>query len=44
MEALVARSVYYELADRAEAGDDGSFGVWSDGIFFAIEPQDGASA
>ena len=38
MEALVARSVYYELAERALAGDDGVAGVWSDGAFFALEP------
>ncbi|WP_375420355.1 DUF1285 domain-containing protein [uncultured Sphingomonas sp.] len=44
MEALVSRSVYYELADRAEAGDDGAIGVWSDGAFFAIEPPAGATS
>ena len=38
LEALVARSVYYELADLARAGDDGRGGVWSDGVFFALEP------
>jgi len=42
MEALVARPVYYELADRAIAGvdaDDGAApGIWSDGVFFAIAP------
>lgn len=35
LEALVARSVYYELADRAIAGD-GVPGVWSDGAFFPL--------
>ena len=44
MEALVTRSVYYELADRAEAGDDGAIGVWSDGAFFAIEPPGGTAS
>ncbi|WP_445193333.1 DUF1285 domain-containing protein [Sphingomonas sp. Tas61C01] len=44
MEALVARPVYYELADRAGQGDDGAFGVWSDGAFFGIEPQDGETS
>jgi hypothetical protein len=38
MEALVARSVYYELAERALAGGDGVAGVWSDGVFFPLEP------
>ena len=38
LEALIARAVYYDLADRAVAGDDGAMGVWSDGTFFAIEP------
>lgn len=34
--ALVARPVYYELAERAAAGPDGRPGVWSDGAFFAM--------
>ena len=38
MEALVARAVYYELAERAIAGEDVPPGVWSDGAFFALEP------
>ena len=38
LEALVARPVYYELAERAIDGDDARPGVWSDGAFFAIEP------
>jgi hypothetical protein len=41
MEALVARSVYYELAnlalDEVEHGPDGeTVGLWSDGVFFAM--------
>ncbi len=39
LEALVARSVYYELADRAIAGDDAPPGVWSDGAFFPLPDQ-----
>jgi hypothetical protein len=36
LEALIARPLYYELADRAlEAGEDPP-GVWSQGIFFPI--------
>ena len=38
LEALVARSVYYELADRAIDGGDEPPGIWSDGAFFAIDP------
>ena len=36
MEALLARSVYYDLAERALAEDGETPGVWSDGAFFAI--------
>jgi hypothetical protein len=36
LEALVARSVYYELAERAMAAGDAAPGVWSDGAFFAL--------
>lgn len=39
LEALVVRSVYYELANMAiEDGADPP-GVWSDGVFFAIESE-----
>jgi len=34
LEALVARPVFYELADLALANDVGAPGVWSDGAFF----------
>ena len=37
LEALVARPVYYELAERAIAGGAEPPGVWSDGVFFAFE-------
>jgi hypothetical protein len=36
LEALVARPVYYELADLALAGDGPVPGVWSDGVFFPV--------
>ena len=39
LEALVARSLYYDLADRALADGGDPPGVWSDGAFFPIEPQ-----
>ena len=43
LDALVARTVYYELAQRAldateSSGGDEPAGVWSAGAFFAIEP------
>lgn len=38
LEALVARSIYYELAERALAGDDEPPGVWSGGAFFPLQP------
>ena len=37
LEALVARPVFYELADISVAGPDGRLGVWSGGGFFALE-------
>ena len=36
MEALIARSVYYALADRA-VDHEGTMGGWSAGCFFALE-------
>lgn len=36
LEALVARSVYYELADIALASDSDPPGIWSNGAFFPI--------
>jgi len=38
LEALVVRSVYYDIAERALSGDDDPPGVWSDGAFFPLEP------
>lgn len=37
LEARLARPLYYELAELALA-EDGPPGVWSDGVFFAMEP------
>jgi len=39
LEALVARSVYYEIAERALAGADDPPGIWSNGAFFVLEPD-----
>jgi hypothetical protein len=44
LDAVVARAVYYELAQRAIDGDDTPLGVWSAGAFFPIEPADTDSA
>lgn len=38
LEALIARSIYYELAERALGGDEDPPGVWSAGAFFPIAP------
>ncbi|TPG43751.1 DUF1285 domain-containing protein [Sphingomonas koreensis] len=38
LEALVARAVYYDLAEIALAVDEAPIGLWSDGAFFAMEP------
>ena len=38
LEALIARPIYYELAERALAGEDEPPGVWSAGTFFPIAP------
>lgn len=39
LEALIARPVYYELAQIALANGSEPPGVWSDGAFFAMAPQ-----
>jgi hypothetical protein len=43
LEALVARAVYYELAELAIAGDGDAAGeragVWSGGAFFPLDPE-----
>ena len=36
LEALVSRSVYYELVARALEGDDAEAGIWSEGVFFPL--------
>src|SRR5688500_31701 len=38
LEALVARPLYYELAEIALAEGNDPPGVWSDGRFFALQP------
>lgn len=42
LEALLARPVYYELAERALAAGDRPPGVWSDGRFFPLAEPDAA--
>ena len=39
LEALVARPVFYEIAEQSVVGADGRFGVWSDGVFFLLEAE-----
>lgn len=38
LDALVARSVYYELANLALEDRGDTPGLWSDGVFFAVAP------
>ena len=38
LDALVARTVYYELAELALAEEAEPAGLWSNGAFFAMEP------
>lgn len=38
LEALIARPVYYQLAEIALENDTTPPGVWSDGAFFPLEP------
>lgn len=37
LEALISRAVYYELAELALAETNQPLGLWSDGVFFAME-------
>ncbi|MCM8731845.1 DUF1285 domain-containing protein [Hephaestia sp. GCM10023244] len=37
LDALIARPVFYDLAERALAGSDTPAGVWSNGAFFALD-------
>jgi hypothetical protein len=39
LEALIARPVYYELANRALAEGAERAGLWSGGAFFPLEPR-----
>ena len=39
LEALVARPVFYELAEMSQPGPEGLLGVWSGGAFFALEGE-----
>ncbi|MDP5278067.1 DUF1285 domain-containing protein [Sphingomonas sp. DG1-23] len=39
LEALIARAVYYELAEIALANGSAPPGVWSNHAFFALEPR-----
>ncbi|WP_294254191.1 DUF1285 domain-containing protein [uncultured Sphingomonas sp.] len=39
LDALIVRSVYYELAQLALTQDETPPGVWSQGVFFPLEPE-----
>ncbi|MBN43445.1 MAG: proteophosphoglycan precursor [Alphaproteobacteria bacterium] len=42
LEALLTRAVYYQLAElTVDNPDTGLLGVWSDGVFFALEADEG---
>ncbi len=44
LEALLTRAVYYQLAELAvEDPGTGLFGVWSEGMFFALEAGEGST-
>ncbi len=38
MEAKIARSVFYQLAELAVPGEGGVLGVWSGGVYFPLGP------
>ena len=40
MEALILRSVYYEVVNFAVKDQSGEYGIWSDGSFFRIGYSD----
>jgi uncharacterized protein len=40
LEALIARSVFYQLAELAIPGPDDMLGVWSEGVFFPLGPSE----
>jgi len=40
LDAVIGRTVYYDLAQRAIDGGDAPPGVWSAGTFFPIEPAE----
>ena len=40
LEALIARSVFYQLAELAVPGPEGVLGVWSEGMFFPLGPAE----
>lgn len=43
LDALIVRSVYYELVELAVEGEGeraGAYGVWSGGVFFPLEPAE----
>lgn len=41
LEARINRAIFYDLVERAEPGDAGEIGVWSQGIFFPLGRAEG---
>jgi len=40
LEALISRSIFYQLAELAVPGPNGSLGVWSEGVYFPLGPAE----
>lgn len=40
LEALIARSVFYQMSELAVPGPGGVMGVWSDGEYFSLGPAE----
>lgn len=41
LEARINRAIFYDLVERAEPGDAGEIGVWSQGVFFPLGRVEG---
>jgi hypothetical protein len=39
LEALVTRALYYDLVELADTDAERGFGLWSDGVFFAMTAE-----
>lgn len=41
LDARINRAIFYDLVERAEPGDAGEIGVWSQGVFFPLGRVEG---